>query len=259
VRGLEVGFGARRILHDVSFDLRAGEVLGVIGANGAGKTTLIDALTGYAPASGRIDLDGRDITRLPPHLRGRAGLVRSFQSLELFEDLTVGDNLMVACEDVGIGSHLTGPLRPGKPALSELANAAVHEFRLTAVLTASPAELSYGRRRLLAISRAVAAAPRVLLLDEPAAGLDDTDRSELRDLVRRLAAERGMAVLLIEHDVDLVMAVSDRVLALDFGRVIATGTPEEVRADPHVIAAYLGLDDEDEAADETAHDAEARR
>ncbi|GAA4994889.1 branched-chain amino acid ABC transporter permease/ATP-binding protein [Yinghuangia aomiensis] len=243
VSGLTVEFGAVTAVDGVDFELRSGEVLGVIGPNGAGKTTLIDALTGYVPAKGSVTLDGKQLLGTPPHRRSRLGLIRSFQSLELFEDLSVGENLLVASEKSTLRTAVGSVLRPKRPTLDGAAAAAVQEFGLGDALAAAPGDLSYGQRRLLAISRAVACNPTVLLLDEPAAGLDDGDRQALKALVRRLAENWGIAVLLIEHDVDLVMSVSDRILALNFGAVTAHASPDEVRRHPEVIRSYLGEDD----------------
>jgi sulfate-transporting ATPase len=241
VEGVTVSFGAEPVVNDVSLTLRSGQVLGIIGANGAGKTTLVDAITGYAaPRRGSIRLDGREIGGLGPAARSRLGLVRSFQALELFEDLTVSDNLLAASEAAPWHRGLTAAAWPGSAQLSDSARVAVTQLGLEPHLDATPFDLSYGNRRLLAIARALAARPRVLLLDEPAAGLDQNERDELRALIRRLAETWQIAVLLIEHDVDLVLSVSDEVLALDFGRVIAAGAPTDVRGNREVISAYLG-------------------
>jgi ABC-type branched-subunit amino acid transport system ATPase component/branched-subunit amino acid ABC-type transport system permease component len=253
VRGLSIGFGGNQVLHSVDLDIRPGRVLGVIGPNGAGKTTLVEAITGYnRPQAGTVTLDGRSVTSLPPASRARAGIARSFQALELFEDLSVLDNLLVASDQVRWYSTLLAGLYPGRPRLGGAAAAAVATFGLADRLHDSPGDLSYGARRLLAIARALATRPRVLLLDEPAAGLGGREREDLRKLVRVIAEDWGIAVLIIEHDVELVLGVSDEIVALDFGRVIARGAPAEVRNDPAVIAAYLGTDDpapDDSAAD----------
>jgi ABC-type branched-subunit amino acid transport system ATPase component/ABC-type branched-subunit amino acid transport system permease subunit len=250
--GVTVTFGGVRALDDVGFELHSGEVLGVIGPNGAGKSTLVDAVTGFvAPREGSILLDGTEIRRLGATARARLGLGRAFQSLELFEDMTVHENLLVADDPGGVRPWFSDVVRPGRARLGAAATQAVHDLGLSDILQAYPGELPYGRRRLLAIARAVAADPTVLLLDEPAAGLDERERANLATLITRLAHDRGLAVLLIEHDVNLVSSVSDRMLALDFGRVIAAGSPDSVRDDPGVRSAYLGLPSEEAAVEKT--------
>jgi len=224
----------------VSLTLKPGEVVGLIGPNGAGKTTFIDAVTGFNRATGEITLDGTRIDRWGPRRRSRAGIGRSFQTLELFESLTVRENLRVASESRDLIAYLTDLVRPGKAPLAPAAIVALREFGLETDLDRRPEELPYGRRRLVAIARAVAGAPSVLLLDEPAAGLDDGETAELGRLVRRLADEWGLAVLLVEHDVALVLDVSDRVVVLDKGEQLAEGTPAEIRSNAAVVQAYLG-------------------
>jgi len=247
VSELGISFGGNTVLNNVNLAITSGQVLGIIGPNGAGKTTLVDAITGFnSPQSGHIRLNGRDILSLPPAQRARVGIARSFQALELFEDLTVFDNLLVASDQSRWYNSLLAGVWPGKPSLSQTATAAVSTFGLTDRLGDVPADLSYGERRLLAIARALAGRPRVLLLDEPAAGLGTDERRELSELIRTLAQDWNVAILLIEHDVELVLGVSDQVVALDFGKVIASGTPAEVRIDPLVIAAYLGTDEIDD-------------
>ncbi|MET7688972.1 branched-chain amino acid ABC transporter permease/ATP-binding protein [Streptomyces sp. NPDC005483] len=241
VRDLTVRYGGVVAVDGLSLDVEPGRVVGLIGPNGAGKTSAIDAVTGFTrAASGSVRLDERDVTRAPVHRRAAAGLSRSFQSLELFEDMTVLDNLYAACDRPGRWAWLTDLVRPGSRPLPSHVLIAVREFGLQDSLDRPVGDLSYGERRLLAIARAVAASPSVLLLDEPAAGLSDDETRELAHLVRRLAEDWGMGVLLVEHDVDMVMSVCDQVVVLDFGRRICAGTPEEVRRDPAVRAAYLG-------------------
>ncbi|MDQ6727784.1 MAG: ATP-binding cassette domain-containing protein, partial [Actinomycetota bacterium] len=208
VRGLSVRFGATEAVHDLDLNLAAGTVTGLIGPNGAGKTSAIEAISGLGPATaGSVRVGGVAVDGLPPHRRARLGLARTFQALELFEDLTVGENLMVAGGEGG-------------------------NERL-------PAELSHAERSGLALDRALAGRPSVLLLDEPAAGLDDAGRGALAHRLREVAAS-GAAVLLVDHDMRLVLDVCDRITVLDAGRVIAEGTPAAVRSDAGVIAAYLG-------------------
>lgn len=241
VRDLTVRYGGVVAVDGLSLDVEPGQVVGLIGPNGAGKTSAIDAVTGFTrAASGEVRLGDRDVTRLPVHRRASAGLSRSFQSLELFEDMTVLDNLYAACDRPGRWAWLTDLIRPGSRPLPAHVLVAVREFGLQDSLDRPVGDLSYGERRLLAIARAVAASPSVLLLDEPASGLSDDETRELAHLVRRLAEDWGMGVLLVEHDVDMVMSVCDQVVVLDFGRRICAGTPEEVRGDPAVRAAYLG-------------------
>jgi ABC-type branched-subunit amino acid transport system ATPase component/ABC-type branched-subunit amino acid transport system permease subunit len=241
--GLGVSFGGTRALDDVSLEIRPGEVVGVIGPNGAGKTTLIDVLTGLTPLDeGTVRLDGADIGRLSVAKRARRGVVRSYQQLELFDDLTVADNLRVASELRGGMIRAADLLSPRDAPLSPAAVGAVVELGLDTALDRRPGELPYGQRRLVAMARALAAEPSILLLDEPAAGLDEDERADLAPLLRRLADRWSIGVLLVEHDVALVAACCDRVVALDFGRVVAQGSPAHVLAEPAVARAYLGDD-----------------
>ena len=243
VRGLTVRFGAVVAVNDVNLDVAPGEVVGLIGPNGAGKTTLIDAVTGFVRAPGaQVNLGSQSLSRRSAGQRSRAGLVRSWQSLELFDDITVAENLQIASESATRSwrDDARSLVWPAKRRLTDAALAAIEEFGLHDDLGRRPSDLSYGRRRLVGIARAVALAPSVLLLDEPAAGLSSTESAELGHLVSRLAATWGMGILLIEHDVDLIMQVSHRVVVMDFGRVIAQGPPDQVRKDELVTAAYLG-------------------
>jgi ABC-type branched-subunit amino acid transport system ATPase component/branched-subunit amino acid ABC-type transport system permease component len=245
VQGLTVRFGAVVAVDDVSFSVRPGQIVGLIGPNGAGKTTVVDAITGYNHiAAGTITLQGRPLSGAPAHKRARGGLSRSFQNLELFEDLTVLENIRAASDPRDLAAYLTGLVKPGGGPLSAAATAAIREFGLEGDLHRRVSDLAYGRRRLVAIARAVASSPSVLLLDEPAAGLDEGESRELASLVRRLCDEWGLAILLIEHDMAFVMGVSDHVVVLDFGRKIAEGTPEQTQRDPAVLRAYLGDPDE---------------
>jgi sulfate-transporting ATPase len=240
--GLSVAFGGTRALDDVSLRIEPGQVLGVIGPNGAGKTTLIDVVTGLTRAdSGTVTLDGREITNLAVWRRARCGIVRSYQGLELFDDLTVLDNIAVPSGKRGRVAWLSELIRPPREhVLGPAGVTAISELGLADVLHKSCTELSSGQRRLVAIARALAAEPSVLLLDEPAAGLDEDDRAELSRLIRRLVDDLGLAVLVVEHDVALVVDVSDRVVVLDGGRVIAEHDPQEVLRIPEVVDAYLG-------------------
>ncbi len=261
VRDLSVRFGGVVAANRVGFEVDPGEIVGLIGPNGAGKTTVIDAITGFVRYDGQVELDGRSLGRASTHRRVRRGIARSWQSLELFEDVTVGENIQAASE--------SGARRPWDAArslfaprvkpLTSTATAAVNQFRLEDDLDRMPTDLSYARRRLLGIARAVALQPSVLLLDEPAAGLGTHETQELGALIRQLAKEWGMGVLIIEHDVDLVMSICDRIVVLNFGNVIATGTPREVRANEAVVAAYLGETEAEAAAEKTGADPDLMR
>ena len=243
ITGLTVSYGGVVALSDFTASVRPGQILGVIGPNGAGKTTMIEALTGFVrPSAGTIQLDGATIDRWSVHHRSRRGLGRTFQSLELFDDMTVAENLMAASDSQDLVPYLTDLVWPRKQKFPDLAAAGVREFRLESELGKYPGELSYGSRRLVAIARGLAAGPSVLCLDEPAAGLSAVERRELATLLRTLVDDWGLAIVLVEHDVELVMTVCDQIVALDFGNTIASGTPAQVRSEPAVIAAYLGDD-----------------
>jgi sulfate-transporting ATPase len=253
VRDLTVRYGGVTAVDGVSLTVQPGRITGLIGPNGAGKTTFIDGVTGFTPlAGGTLLLDGEDITRWSVARCARAGVGRSFQSLELFEDISVLENLRVASDPRDGRSYLLDLLHPIDPPLPGEVVSAIREFALEDDLDRLVEDLPYGKRRLLAIARAVATRPSVLLLDEPAAGLGDAETAELARLVRRLADEWGMAILLVEHDMSFVMSVCDELVVLDFGRRIAAGAPETVRRDAAVISAYLGEDHEAAAATATA-------
>ncbi len=245
--GITVIFGSVRAVDDVSLVVNPGEIVGLIGPNGAGKTTLIDAAAGFVkPASGKVVFGGQNLTRAPAHKRARAGMVRSWQSLELFEVLTVGENLLAAAEKRDLLSYVGDLVRPGIPRTTPALNAAIDEFELNDILAKYPGDLSYAQRHLVGIARAMSSRASILLLDEPAAGLDTRSTDELVLLLKRLAHEWGVGILLVEHDVPLVMKACDRVVVLEQGRVLATGTPAEMRGDPRVIEAYLGASNEDQ-------------
>lgn len=250
-RGLSVHFGGVIALEGLSMTVRSGQVVGIIGPNGAGKTTFIDALTGFVRVSGgQATLDGRDVTGASPATLARRGVTRSFQSLELFSDMTVLENLRVASEPRDSLAYLTDLVAPSTPPLTRAARAAIAEFGLEDVLDRNPSELSYGQRRLVGIARAVATEPSILCLDEPAAGLDDQETAELGRLIRRLVEDWGMGVVLVEHHVEMVMSVCDVVHVLNFGETIASGIPIEVRTNQRVIDAYLGTADDEIGEDE---------
>jgi ABC-type branched-subunit amino acid transport system ATPase component/branched-subunit amino acid ABC-type transport system permease component len=241
IKNLSVKFGPSTILSDVSLEVAPGEIVGLIGPNGAGKTTLIDSVTGFnRPSGGSVSLDEVSLLTLPAWQRAVLGVVRSFQGLQLFNDMTVAENLMAAS---GKGSVLSGVrdlVHPGRPALGRGALAGVAHFGLEKVLARLPGELPYGQRSLVAIARALASEPAVLLLDEPAAGLSESERSQLSGLLKDLATVRDVGVLLVEHDIELVLRTCDRVVVLNFGRIIASGTPDHIRTSDAVAKAYLG-------------------
>ncbi|GAA1518606.1 branched-chain amino acid ABC transporter permease/ATP-binding protein [Nocardioides humi] len=247
VDGVRVRFGNVVAVADASFVVEPGTVHGLIGPNGAGKTTVIDAVSGFVRCdAGRVELDGANLTRMTPQARLAAGLGRSFQSLELFEDLTLRENLAIASEAWSPLKYASDFVAPGAIKLNGAALAAAQEFDLMAELDLKPGQLSMGHRRLAAIARAVASTPSVLCLDEPAAGLSDAEAQNLARLLRKLAQEWGMGVLLVEHNVDMVLAACDEVTVLTAGAVLMNGTPSEVRHDPRVLEAYLGGDAEDD-------------
>jgi ABC-type branched-subunit amino acid transport system ATPase component/branched-subunit amino acid ABC-type transport system permease component len=241
IKNLSVKFGASTILSDVSLEVTPGEIVGLIGPNGAGKTTLIDSVTGFnRPSGGSIGLDDVSLLTLPAWQRAVLGVGRSFQGLQLFNDMTVAENLMTASGGASVLSGVRDLVHPGRPALGSGALAGIAHFGLDKVLTRLPGELPYGQRSLVAIARALAREPAVLLLDEPAAGLSESERGQLSGLLRDLATSRDVGILLVEHDIDLVLRTCDRVVVLNFGRIIASGTPDEIRTSDAVAKAYLG-------------------
>jgi branched-chain amino acid transport system ATP-binding protein len=238
---LTVRFGGVRALDGVDVTIERGGIVGLIGPNGGGKTTFIDAVSGVVPlSSGRVTFRGEDITGAPPFERANRGLVRTFQTLELYEDLTVEQNLVAGAEPTPWWRFLADAVRPGRSAVAvSQVDEVLRLVGLEGARHRRPAELSHGHRRLVALGRALAAAPHLLLLDEPAAGLDTLESRALADVLRTVA-ESGITILLVDHDMTLVLDVCHHVYVLDFGSVIAAGPPDEIRRDPAVVAAYLG-------------------
>jgi branched-chain amino acid transport system ATP-binding protein len=254
VENVSLRYGGVAALDEVSFTVEEGEVVGLIGPNGAGKTSCIDALTGFqVHQGGHVRFGGRLLDGLGPHQRSRLGFVRTFQSLDLFDDLTTRENLLVAASTPTWRSTITDALWPKRDEQRSL-HEVIELVGLEPFIHRRPSELSNGERHRVALARALVSRPRLLLLDEPAAGLDSVESAELGRLLRSLP-ERGTSVLLVDHDMSLVMSVCDRIHVLDFGRIIASGTPSAVRSDPAVVAAYLGTGDgEVEPVDSIRHE-----
>jgi sulfate-transporting ATPase len=248
VDGLTVRYGGVVAVDGVSLRVAPGEIVGLIGPNGAGKSSLIDTLSGFVkPASGTVRLGDQDVTSLPVHQRVAAGLVRSWQSVEVFEDITVRENLEVGSEKLTLRDRIRDLFwSRGTEKLNDVSSEAATAFQLEGDLDRQPGELSFSQRRMITTARAVALQPSVVLLDEPAAGMSDVRRAELAAAFRVLADECGMGLLLVDHDMPFVMGLCHRIVVLNFGAKIAEGTPAEIRANPEVIAAYLRGDDHDE-------------
>ena len=248
---LSVRYGGVAALSDVSFTVEEGEVVGLIGPNGAGKTTCIDALTGFQPLhGGHVRFAGQMLDGVAPHERARLGFVRTFQALDLFDDLTVRVNLVVAATTPTWRSTLTDALWP-KRHRHDAVDDAMELVGLAPLADRRPVELSNGERHQVSLGRALVSRPRLLLLDEPAAGLDPAESNALGELLRSLPAH-GVSVLLVDHDMALVLGICDRLHVLDFGQLIASGPPAAVRADPKVVTAYLGTSDHAAPAGEVA-------
>ncbi|WP_233237229.1 high-affinity branched-chain amino acid ABC transporter ATP-binding protein LivG [Bordetella sp. LUAb4] len=246
VSGLCMRFGGLLAVDHVAFDVRRDEVFAIIGPNGAGKTTVFNCVGGfYVPSEGEIEMDGVSITGLPSHRVAQHGLVRTFQNVRLFKQLTVLENLLVAQH-----TQVETRLLPGLLKLKSYRQAEADALKRAAewldfmglreYANREAGNLAYGHQRRLEIARCMITKPRLLMLDEPAAGLNPQEKQDLQRLIDRLRREFGVAVLLIEHDMSLIMGISDRILVMEHGKPIITGNPQQVRSDERVIKAYLG-------------------
>jgi branched-chain amino acid transport system ATP-binding protein len=246
VRGLTIRFGGVTALEDVSFEVARGAICGLIGPNGAGKTTLFNCISRlYDPAAGSITFDGRPLARVARHELASLGVARTFQNIALFSTMTVRENVCVGAHAMASAGFLANALslplaRREEKTIAERADALIEEFGLKSVANRPAGALPFGVRKRVELARALAREPKLLLLDEPAGGLNHSEVDGLADEIRAIRDRRGVAVLLVEHHMNLVMRVSDQVVALDFGRVIANGKPDEVRANREVVRAYLG-------------------
>jgi branched-chain amino acid transport system ATP-binding protein len=246
VDGVTIRFGGVTALEDVSFTVARGAICGLIGPNGAGKTTLFNCVSRlYEPSAGSIYFDGRPLASFSRNEIATLGIARTFQNVALFATMSTRDNVRVGAHPLARGGFFANALAlplvgREERRLAQRADALIEEFGLTAVADRPVAELPFGVRKRVELARALAIEPKLLLLDEPAAGLNHDEVHSLAGEIRAIRDRRGVAILLVEHHMNLVMRVSDQVVALEFGRVIADGTPEAVRANPEVVRAYLG-------------------
>lgn len=246
VSNLRMQFGGLVAVDGVNFTLNRGEIAAIIGPNGAGKTTVFNCISGfYQPTRGTITLEQQDITGKPSHQIARAGLTRTFQNIRLFREMTVVENLLIGRHGQANRGYLAGILRSKAFRESERAakEAAAHwldVFRLREFANYEAANLAYGQQRRLEIARCMMTEPKVIILDEPAAGLNPIETAELVEFIRKIRDDYGVSILLIEHDMSLVMNVSEHIMVMEYGRPIAYGSPQEIRSNEQVIKAYLG-------------------
>src|SRR5687767_1221326 len=256
--GLSKSFGGLQVLQNVTFTIPEGGIVGLIGPNGAGKTTVFNLITGLLlPSEGRIEFLGRELNGMAPYQVNRCGVARTFQNIRIFKEMSVLENVLVAIRPqrnhsparVLLSSH---GVRHSRQREEELARELLRRVSLLDTADQAAGTLSYGAQRRLEIARALATAPKLLLLDEPAAGMNPVEKQQLMDEIIKLD-ENGVSILLIDHDMGFVMGMCKQIIVMNFGRVIAMGTPQQIRQNPQVIAAYLGPDDEPDLAPANRH------
>ncbi|HRJ59676.1 MAG TPA: ABC transporter ATP-binding protein [Azospirillaceae bacterium] len=255
VRDVSLGFGGVRALTEVSFHVKKSELFSIIGPNGAGKTSMLNCISGrYTPTAGKVYLEGRDVTPLTPNQRAVLGIGRTFQNLALFGHMSVLDNVMVGRHHLLKNNFLTGSVYwAGGAQQEELAHRRKVEdiidfLEINHIRKATAGTLSYGLRKRVELARAIAVEPKIILLDEPMAGMNLEEKEDMARYIVDLNEEWGMTVVMIEHDMGVVMDISHRVVVLEFGRKIADGLPDEIMSNERVKTAYLGVDDEEEKA-----------